>query len=77
MVCAEGVFVPEQAFSHFLANIALQPDDDTAMKRRVGLSARTQVGAEAECLDTVLFEWDFGGDKERRIDVFGNSVSAL
>lgn len=71
MGCAEGVFIAEEAFSEFRANTAPQPDDDPAVNRWVGLSVRTEDGVKVECLDAVLFEYDFGDHKEFRIDVLG------
>jgi hypothetical protein len=71
MGCAEGVFFAEEEFFEFRANIAPQPDDDPAINRWVGLSVHTEDGAKVECLDTVLFEWDFGDHKELRVDVLG------
>ena len=71
MGCAEGVFITEEAFLDFRASVAPQPDDDPAINRWVGLSVRTEEGVEVECLDAVLFEYDFGDHKELRIDVLG------
>lgn len=71
MGCAEGIFIAEDKFSEFRANVSPQPDDDPAINRWVGLSVRTADGVDGECLDAVLFEYDFGHYKELRIDVLG------
>ena len=71
MGCAEGDFIAEEVFSDFRANTAPQPDNDAAINRWVGLSVHTERGVKVECLDTVLFEWDFGDYKELRVDVLG------
>jgi len=71
MGCAEGVFLAEDAFSDFRANIAPQPDGDPAINRWAGLSLQTEDGVKVECHDAVLFEWDFGDQKELHVDVLG------
>jgi hypothetical protein len=71
MGCAEGVFYAGEGFSEFRASVAPQTDDDPAIKRWVGLSVHTEGGVKVECLETVLFDWDFGDEKELRVDVIG------
>jgi len=71
MGCAEGVVMPEEAFSEFQASIAPELDDDPAVTRWVGLSVRTEDGAEVECIDAVLLQYKFGDQKELVIDVLG------
>ena len=71
MGCAEGIFIAEAVFSEFRANIPPQPDDNLSIKRWTGLSVRTESGVKVECLDAVLFEYDFGEHKELRSDVSG------
>jgi hypothetical protein len=71
MGCAEGVFIAGEAFIDFRATVAPQLESDPAINRWVGFSVRTEKGVEVECLDAVLFEYDFGDHKEFRIDVLG------
>lgn len=71
MGCAEGDFFAEEAFSEFRADNAPQPEGNPAISRWVGLSVQAEGGEEIECLDAVLFEYDFGDHKELRIDVIG------
>jgi hypothetical protein len=71
MGCAEGCFIPLDEFGSFHATVSPAPDNDVAIKRWVGLSIATLDGAPIECLDVVLFEYDFGEQKELRVDAVG------
>jgi len=71
MGCAEGTFVPDEAFFVFRADIAPQPDADPEIKRWIGLSVENEIGTELDCLDTVLLEYGLGDQCEYWVDVLG------
>ena len=71
MGCAEGLFIPREEFKNFQASVSPEEDGDPAIKRWVGLSVSTDEGAQIDCLDVGLFEYDFGDDKELRVDALG------
>lgn len=69
MGCAEGNFFPSADFEQFVANKLPENDQDIAVKRWIGLSTITPAGEQVECADVVLFEYNFGSEKEFRVDV--------
>lgn len=69
MGCAEGRFFPSAEFEQFTSKIPPENDQDVGMKQWTGLSATTPAGEQVECADVVLFEYDFGSEKEFRVDV--------
>lgn len=73
MGCAEGNFFPSADFEQFVSNKLPENDQDTAVKRWFGLSAITPGGEQIECLDVVLFEYDYGSEKEFLVDVIAIS----
>lgn len=73
MGCAEGKFLPSAGFERFVSKVPPENDRDIAVKRWIGLSVVTPDGEQVECLDVVLFEYDYGSEKEFLIDVIAIS----
>jgi hypothetical protein len=73
MGCAEGEFVPSEAFEGFRQSVAPQPQDDPDYKIWNGLSLEMDEGKRVECVDVVLHAVDFGDHIEMFIDALGIS----
>lgn len=71
MGCAEGLFIPSAEFERFQATVPGEEESDPSIKRWIGLSVSTDEGDQIECIDVVLFEYNFGDEKELRVDAVG------
>lgn len=71
MGCAEGAAFPHGEFQKFRATVSPERDNDPSIKRWIGLTITTMDEKLIECIDVVLFEYDFGEWKELRVDVVG------
>lgn len=71
MGCAEGQFAPFDEFTKFRKSVTPEQDNDVAIKRWAGLSLAKVDGTVIDCVDVVLFEFDFGDHKELYVDALG------
>jgi hypothetical protein len=71
MGCAEGLLIPFDPIAQFCASVPSEPDNDAVIRRWLGLSVATHDGTLIDCVDVVLFEYDFGDRKEFYVDVLG------
>ncbi len=58
-------------FAKLRALLLRETTDDSGIKRWTGLTVTTSEGDPIECLDVVLFEYDFGDEKVLHVDVIG------
>jgi hypothetical protein len=71
MGCAEGQFLPFDEFVKFRDGVTPARANDLTIKRWIGLSLAKPDGTIIDCVDVVLFEYDFGDHTELQVDALG------